>query len=312
VVIFILSEKKARIAFLLLHLGVIAATYIVSFRFPQLVIPFPSPWEQLLDSLQSISVAGLFIGMSFVFQRRLYLRERDKALRTGRELMRQDRLLRGVNATAAILLTTDDEKEFDAALHMGMKLLADCVDADHINIWQNRYREGKNYYNRIYRWESERSKGIKKPEGPLSFSYEGTFPFWEAKLSSGESINGPLQSMSAGEIERLSPYGIRSILVIPVFLQEQFWGFVSFDDCHSERTFPLAEESILRSGSLLLANAVARHEMTYSLIKAREEALQSSRAKSEFLANMSHEMRTPMNAIIGMTSIAKDADDKGR
>jgi CheY-like chemotaxis protein/two-component sensor histidine kinase len=32
-------------------------------------------------------------------------------------------------------------------------------------------------------------------------------------------------------------------------------------------------------------------------------------ATSEFLSNMSHEMRTPMNAIIGMTAIAKDAEN---
>lgn len=37
--------------------------------------------------------------------------------------------------------------------------------------------------------------------------------------------------------------------------------------------------------------------------KARERAESISRAKSEFLANMSHEMRTPMNAIIGLTEI---------
>jgi PAS domain S-box-containing protein len=40
-----------------------------------------------------------------------------------------------------------------------------------------------------------------------------------------------------------------------------------------------------------------------SLIKAREEALSSTRAKSEFLANMSHEIRTPMNAIMGMAEL---------
>jgi signal transduction histidine kinase len=42
---------------------------------------------------------------------------------------------------------------------------------------------------------------------------------------------------------------------------------------------------------------------------ALEQALQASLAKGNFLSNMSHEMRTPMNAIIGMTAIGKGAKD---
>lgn len=38
---------------------------------------------------------------------------------------------------------------------------------------------------------------------------------------------------------------------------------------------------------------------------AHRQAEQASHAKSEFLSNMSHDIRTPMNAIIGMTQIAK-------
>ena len=51
--------------------------------------------------------------------------------------------------------------------------------------------------------------------------------------------------------------------------------------------------------------------------QAAEEAFQvaqeASRSKSNFLANMSHDIRTPMNAIIGITSLIRyDAGDKGK
>ncbi len=38
--------------------------------------------------------------------------------------------------------------------------------------------------------------------------------------------------------------------------------------------------------------------------EARREAVYANKAKSEFLSNMSHDIRTPMNAIVGMTAIA--------
>ena len=46
--------------------------------------------------------------------------------------------------------------------------------------------------------------------------------------------------------------------------------------------------------------------------RQRIEAEAANKAKSSFLSTMSHEMRTPMNAIIGMTSIAESTDDATR
>lgn len=47
--------------------------------------------------------------------------------------------------------------------------------------------------------------------------------------------------------------------------------------------------------------------------RARKEAVHANQAKSEFLASMSHDIRTPMNAIVGMTEIAmKNMDDQQR
>ena len=45
-------------------------------------------------------------------------------------------------------------------------------------------------------------------------------------------------------------------------------------------------------------------QQIHELNEARQAAEEATKAKSEFLSNMSHDIRTPMNAIVGMTAIA--------
>ena len=56
-------------------------------------------------------------------------------------------------------------------------------------------------------------------------------------------------------------------------------------------------------GYIIVSNNVTEIEI------ARRKSEQANVAKSNFLSNMSHEMRTPLNAIIGMTSIGSEALD---
>ena len=72
------------------------------------------------------------------------------------------------------------------------------------------------------------------------------------------------------------------------------------------------------SKALYLAQDVSeskeKEERNHKILKeAYESAIYANASKSEFLSKMSHDIRTPMNAIVGMTNLAKaHIDDKER
>ena len=59
---------------------------------------------------------------------------------------------------------------------------------------------------------------------------------------------------------------------------------------------------------LRVQNQIRLIEQMRKIIE-KETAEKSSRTRSEFLSRMSHEMRTPMNAIVGMTNLAMNTPD---
>ena len=79
-----------------------------------------------------------------------------------------------------------------------------------------------------------------------------------------------------------------------------------FDKIHrSMHTVSLIQMGLIVLSLIILLNiyrVMQIRERKIEIEKARAE--ETSRAKSSFLSNMSHEMRTPMNAIIGLQSIA--------
>lgn len=87
--------------------------------------------------------------------------------------------------------------------------------------------------------------------------------------------------------------------------------FGTLDEAVSDFGSYISKFLFVAIGLVLLVMAVVfmlYFRMTQRQIKQlefmRNQAISASKAKSEFLSNMSHDIRTPMNAIVGMTAIA--------
>jgi signal transduction histidine kinase/AmiR/NasT family two-component response regulator len=237
-----------------------------------------------------------------------YMRDLRDHRRILDEIEKNDRLLYTVNEAAAILLESDFGM-FDRTLWRCFDMFGRGVQVDRIRVYQIYADENmEQRYTLKYEWsDADRTEenaalaanhGISKGLTDLSMP-----PLLKERLPRGECINGQVSSFPADLRDRLATCGIVSCLIVPVFLENEFWGFACYENLVAERLFTKKEESILMSGTLLLANAITRYNMTQNLINAREQALANTRAKGAFLATMSHEIRTPLNAIIGLTEI---------
>jgi signal transduction histidine kinase len=101
----------------------------------------------------------------------------------------------------------------------------------------------------------------------------------------------------------------------PIFDEEGRVVAIAGVDISDEQIMQTRDIITLLTALMLIAMAgvITGGCLSLSLYRRKErEARNASRAKGDFLANMSHEMRTPLNAVIGMTTIAKGASESAK
>jgi len=107
------------------------------------------------------------------------------------------------------------------------------------------------------------------------------------------------------EFRDLLKDGISAFICAPLYVEGLAWGLLAVEQCFTPRNWTDNEKNFIAMTTGTIAGAIMLDIYNTKLKDALAKVVATNKAKSEFLSNMSHEMRTPMNAIINMTSIAK-------
>jgi signal transduction histidine kinase/CheY-like chemotaxis protein/PAS domain-containing protein/HPt (histidine-containing phosphotransfer) domain-containing protein len=198
-----------------------------------------------------------------------YMRDLRELKQMMEEVRQREDLLNTVNSAANVLLSINDEKPFEAELVKSFELIGNCLDVDRVQIWRNEEIDGELHFVYRYEWLSEYGKNTVQVPIGLYFPYSVT-PDWKNLFLNGGYINGPLVDLQGGDRAFLSVYGIKSIVVIPIFLEGDFWGFFSIIDCRKDRSFSDDEIRILTSMGLMMSSAIERNLHNVKLREADE------------------------------------------
>jgi PAS domain S-box-containing protein len=239
-----------------------------------------------------------------------------------RNLRRREAILAAVTVCAEYLLSDLNWRE---NINTILSLLGNAADASRAYIFEHRYEEDAIYSRQTNEWCKD---GIDSElDNPLLVDFNldtSELAYWKEIMLQGKSICGNIENMPEAEQELLAAQNIKSIVSIPIYVNDKWWGFIGFDQCETNRDWTDVEIDALKTAATMLGSAVEKserlsvmHENEKKLIHYTKELEVSNQELEQFAYVASHDLQEPLRMISSFLTLldkkyANQLDDKAR
>jgi PAS domain S-box-containing protein len=195
--------------------------------------------------------------------------EIETRIQVEEELRRRDAILESLAYTAEHVLALGEGLVNVAGI---LEALGKATNTSRVYLCRN-YRDeaGRLCSAERHVWNAASLSEERRADSWRAVSFEEAgLARWETVLRGGEVIFGNVRSFPREERHQLIARGTVSILVLPVFVQEEWWGFLGLEECSGTRAWPRSEIDALRTTAATLGAAIQRARIETELRESEE------------------------------------------
>src|ERR1700761_6603598 len=187
------------------------------------------------------------------------------------KLKKKDQLLHAVaQATHSLLINTD----LNHAITESIQTLGSKALVSRVYVFQNHLDKDDSKWltSQTHEWTENLTDFRMTNPAIKNIPFESIVKIIEP-LQANQPFLSYKRSESDPQIKAIYERSkILSSVAVPIFIKDQFWGFVGFDEMTKEREWSEAEFSILRSYASSLAAPIERKQIEDELVQAKELA----------------------------------------